>query len=202
MHATAEKQRGHSLVSLIGANLIAIVLALIEGWNLAELMIVYWFQSVVIGVFSARRILDLKSFSTEGLTMNGSPVRESAEAKKKIAAFFVLHYGAFHIAYLFFIATKNSAVSVNLFFLLICIAVFVLNHWYSYVENRASDASRKPNIGTIMFFPYLRVIPMHLTIVAGGAVGGDTSGLLLVFLALKMIADALMHHVEHHYLGR
>ncbi len=56
---------------------------------------------------------------------------------------------------------------------------------------------RTPNIGTIMFFPYARVIPMHLTIVIGGHFTKGSQGALILFLALKTIADLIMHMIEH-----
>lgn len=43
---------------------------------------------------------------------------------------------------------------------------------------------------------------MHLTIILGGALGGDGAGVLLVFGALKTAADVLMHYVEHRVLQR
>ena len=48
-----------------------------------------------------------------------------------------------------------------------------------------------------MFFPYIRIIPMHLMIVAGVSVFGGSTGALIIFLLLKTAADAAMHFVEH-----
>jgi hypothetical protein len=78
-----------------------------------------------------------------------------------------------------------------------CIGVFDLNHWFSYRYNRELEQERVPNIGNIMFFPYIRIIPMHLMIVAGVTVVGGSTGALIVFLLLKTAADAAMHVVEH-----
>lgn len=46
-----------------------------------------------------------------------------------------------------------------------------------------------------MFYPYLRIIPMHLTIIFGHAM--DQSAMVL-FMILKTLADAGMHMIEHH----
>lgn len=197
MHANAGSRTNFSLLALIGANLVAIALALYEDWNLVELLFVYWCQSVIIGVFSARRILDLRAFSTEGVYMEGVPVPETAAAKRKIAKMFALHYGAFHLTYLIALVVKVDRLPANGVFLALCVAVFVVNHAYSYLENRERDAARNPNIGTVMYFPYLRIVPMHLTIIVGGSIAGDSTILLLFFLILKMFADVLMHRIEH-----
>ena len=59
---------------------------------------------------------------------------------------------------------------------------------------------RVPNIGALMFLPYLRVIPMHLAILLGVALG-DVLGRLL-FGTLKTVADVAMHKIEHRWLQR
>jgi len=51
-----------------------------------------------------------------------------------------------------------------------------------------------------MFFPYIRIVPMHLTIIfAGNAIeqGSTITGLMVLFLLLKTAADAIMHWIEH-----
>jgi hypothetical protein len=45
-----------------------------------------------------------------------------------------------------------------------------------------------------MFYPYLRIIPMHFTIIFGSML---PQGMLPLFVLLKTGADAGMHLVEH-----
>jgi hypothetical protein len=73
---------------------------------------------------------------------------------------------------------------------------FLANHWYSYRRTLARDQQGCPNIGTLMFLPYLRIIPMHLTIIFGNL--SHLHGLfpLLLFGTLKTLADMAMHVVE------
>lgn len=186
------------MLTLIGANLIAIILAVVEGWDLHVLMLVYWAQSVIIGYFSVRRMLDLKEFSTEGLSQSGRVLNSTPATQKRIAHFFALHYGGFHLIYLAFILMgEGNAFREDWLYLAICVAAFFYNHQYSFKTNRERDRNRKPNIGNIMFFPYARIIPMHLTIIAGGAIGSASTGVLILFLGLKTAADVVMHKVEH-----
>jgi hypothetical protein len=193
-----EPRIGASVTSLLIANFIAIVLALYEGWDLQELMIIYWSQSVIIGYFSFRRMRDLKDFSTQGVSSNGVRLQPTEKTKRSMSFFFALHYGAFHLAYLAFMFTDGvESLWDDRLFLALCVAAFLVNHWYSYVEHRQMDATRKPNIGTIMFFPYARILPMHLTIIAGGAFGDASTPVLLLFLGLKTLADVIMHKIEH-----
>ncbi len=54
----------------------------------------------------------------------------------------------------------------------------------------------RPNIGTVMLFPYARILPLHLTILAGFFVAGSLIGVAF-FLVVKAVADLMMHAVEH-----
>ncbi|NIP29465.1 MAG: hypothetical protein GTN99_09095 [Candidatus Dadabacteria bacterium] len=56
---------------------------------------------------------------------------------------------------------------------------------------------RTPNIGTMMFFPYARILPMHFTIIFGGSIAKASSKSLVLFLVLKTLADLIMHMIEH-----
>jgi len=184
-----------SVWALLAANVLALAIALHQHWPLAELMLLYWGQSVVIGVSYMLRILALEKFSTENFTINHRPVEPTPATKWKVAGFFTFHYGFFHVIYLVFILVgPGQSVSLDLWFW-VCTAAFALNHIWSYRYNRDLDRQGTPNIGTLMFTPYLRIIPMHVTIITGGLMG--SGGGLLLFGGLKTVADVLMHVVEH-----
>ena len=141
-------------------------------------------------------MLDLKQFSTANFKVNGKRPPENDATKRSTALFFAFHYGFFHLGYLIFLFAEQGFEG-NWIVFWICVLVFYLNHNYSYAHNREHDQSRKPNIGVIMFFPYLRIIPMHLTIVIGGTIAPASNGVLLMFLGLKTLADVAMHKIEH-----
>jgi len=78
---------------------------------------------------------------------------------------------------------------------------FMGSHGFFYRYNLQNDfKDQKPNLGTIMFYPYLRIIPMHLTIIFGSML--NTGGAVFLFMLLKTFADAGMHIVEHHLFRR
>jgi hypothetical protein len=79
-------------------------------------------------------------------------------------------------------------------------AAFFANHLYSYYVNRNNPPKRIPNIGSMMFFPYIRIIPMHAFIVFGGLVATSHHALVF-FLILKTLADEAMHALEHRGAG-
>ncbi len=188
-----------SLWAVVLGNIISIVLAYYQQWPLGQLLWVYWAQSVIIGVTNVIRIRSLKAFSTEGMRMNNRPVPETDKAKREIANFFVLHYGGFHLLYALFIWQKLPLTDVDLTLmvgLLIGASGFAGSHAYSLRHNLSRDfRDKKPNLGTLMFYPYLRIIPMHLTIIFAANI--DSLG-LMIFMGLKTLADAGMHIIEHY----
>lgn len=148
---------------LVAVNAVALFVAVVGGWSLIDLMTVYWVQSVMIGIGCFYRILHLDRFSTEDFRINNRSVDPTPETKRKTAAFSLFHFGFFHLGYLIFILTENQGSSPWGIGLLICSTAFAVNHYYSYRYHRETDRSGTPNIGTLMFTPYLRVVPMHLT---------------------------------------
>jgi len=188
-----------SLWGVIIGNLISMVLAFTQGWPLAQIMWIYWGQSVIIGVMNVLRMLSLKEFSTEGLKSNGQSVPETMEAKRGIAMFFAFHYGFFHLGYAVFLWQEQPLSAVNMseaILMILALSVFVGSHSFSFMHNFAADfRQQKPNLGTLMFYPYLRIIPMHLAIIFGGMVEGIG---MLIFMGLKTLADGGTHMVEHY----
>ena len=196
----------NSLRALIASNVVTLVIALVEDWSLAPLLLIYWSQSVIIGGFHVRRLLNLREYTTAGLKLNGRRVEVGPRAQRQIAGFFALHYGFFHFVYLVFvlsgIAFDDGETTIAWWGLAGAMLVFAVNHYFSYLQNRELDRRGKPNIGTMLFLPYARIVPMHLLIVMGATLGGGSRTALTVFIVLKTLADAVMHVVEHRALRK
>ena len=196
-----EARADNSLFVLIAVNIIVLVIAHYMKLSLRGLMLVYWMQSAVIGACHVYRITQLKRFATDGFRINNQPVDETPATRAKTATFFAIHFGFFHVGYLVFLSvapSKAGTLAAPAAYLL-CGAAFAFNHIYSLRHNIAKDAAGRPNIGTLMFLPYARTVPMHVTICTGFLFHPGPYGLLF-FGVLKTAADALMHTVEHHVL--
>lgn len=187
--------------ALVASNLFALAIAWAQNWTIGSLLLVYWAQSVAIGVANVFRILALERFSTENFTMNDRPVDPTPQTKRQVAGFFAVHYGFFHAGYLLFILTGTFGAAPMDAWFWACTLVFALNHRWSYRYNRDLDRRGTPNIGTLMFTPYVRIVPMHVTIIIGGGLSTGT-GRLLLFGALKTFADVAMHFIEHAQLKK
>ena len=188
-----------SLWSLLITNLVAIAFAVIEGWNLGAIMFVYWSQSVTIGVLWCIKINCLEKFSTQDFKINDRAVQPTTATKRKTAFFFLFHYGFFHAGYLAFIIGTAAKEWTGGFWLLAVCLVFAIQQVFSYFYNQKWKTAGTPNIGKMMMFPYLRILPMHLTIIFGGMLTDgsfQSQTPLIIFMLLKTIADLAMHIVE------
>ena len=183
--------------SLVISNLIMIIFALVERWNILTIMWIYWIQSVIIGFSNFIRILMLKDFSTKGISINGKPVEPTKKFKFYTAFFFLGHYGFFHLGYAIFLFSDVfrgvSSSTIDCSYIFLTSVIFFGNHIFSLFYNRERDR-KKQNIGRMMFFPYARILPMHLTLIFGYFLGG---GAIVLFLLLKTCADVIMHRIEH-----
>jgi hypothetical protein len=213
----------HSAWAIAGANGLTIVLAVWQGWGLVHLLWPFWIQSVVIGLYWRQRILRLEEFCTEGFRINDQPVEPTPETQRQTANFFALHYGGFHFGYLVFLlvftftsdpsgmitVTNENTGARSLVYvgevaaadvpLLVALGIsFWLTHRESFREHVAADLARRPNLGTLMFIPYARVLPMHLTIILGMSLGASAG--VWLFGLLKTGADVLMHKAEHKWM--
>lgn len=193
---------------LITANLSVIFYAFIDNLTATEVLWMYWIQSVIIGAFNFFRIITLKNFSTEGLKQNGKAVNPTKAAKVSTAVFFLFHYGFFHFVYGLFLAAfptiLNEEKNTGIFYLLFPSIVFLINYGIEFYKEQTITTDEIPNLGALMFMPYLRIIPMHLTIILGGfiAEAGSFSGLnasvavILLLMGLKTFVDLITHSVN------
>ena len=205
------------VISLIFANLVTIVLAIIGNWDAATVMFIYWAQSVIIGIFSVVSILGA---DTESLRENlQKPIDERGGTDKVtsrfawfyqclLAGFFTVHYGLFHWGYFSFIVESGIFGTVNFAdpgIWLSC-GLFFVNHLYSHLTYRHKGPKDYRYVNEHFFTPYRRIIPMHLTIIFGSIVIlvlevlGFTSTLpvLVLFLLLKMYSDIHAHLIKHY----
>ncbi|MEA3344474.1 MAG: DUF6498-containing protein [Patescibacteria group bacterium] len=193
-----------SLWFLLLSNFVTIFLATKENWNLSTIMWIYLFQSITIGFFNFIRILQLKNFSVKGFKINGRSVQATQSTKIFTAFFFLFHYGFFHFGYSIFLLSgifaKTNLNHSSVFgfkYIFLASALFFINHLFSYFYNNSKE-TKKQNIGSLMVYPYARIIPMHLTVIFGSFL----INALPLFLVLKTFADCIMHSIEHNVIRK
>jgi len=210
------------IISLIAGNFLTIVLAVLGNWDLATVLFIYWVQSVIIGIFA---FLSIVSTDTSALAEGGGVTITSTlpDGTKQVrqgnptvfkwimGGFFAVHYGGFHLVYLFFIVGSGLFGPVRFGdpgIPLSC-GLFLAVHAHSFLYHRKRGKADTAAAGAEMLAdfmgPYQRILPMHLTIVLGGFVMlgleffGITSVMpvLVLFLLLKTYADVAGHVRKH-----
>lgn len=186
-----------ALNAILFANGVTLAGALVQHWPALPVLWVYWGQSVTIGVVNVIRMMSLREFSTQGFTSGGRQVPETPQGKASTAGFFALHFGFFHMVYAVFLSSGQFGGKVSGWMPAMIgfnVAAFAWVHAAPMLKFHGNDLrARRPNLGTLMFYPYLRIIPMHLAIILGAA---SPQGALPIFILLKSGADVALHFVE------
>jgi hypothetical protein len=195
------------VATLLAANLITIVLAVIEGWDLASVLFIYWVQSIIIGIFTIITLLtaDMAQPASKGGGWSSLKVRMF------LAGFFALHYGAFHWGYYSIIVEGGLFGPVDFANsgLWASCGLFFINHLFSFFYHRGSPEQPAQDPMEIFMRPYNRIVPMHMTIIFGGILIlvleflGITTVMpvLVIFLAVKTYVDIGTHLQKHRQQG-
>jgi len=193
-----------SILLLVIANALSLAMAYAEGWGALQLMLIYWGQGVIIGAVNVLRIVTLRNYSTEGWFNHARDWEDRRPPTPGSAALiFAGHYGVFVIGIgsflAFHMATVHARLDARGFW--ICMLAFTVSHLWSFLRNFKRDRQGAPRLGDLMALPYLRVLPMHATILIGLVFLNSVGGLLL-WGVLRTVADVAMHVVEHDRLRK
>ncbi len=180
---------------LIFGNIVTIVMALIFNYPLAALIWLYWMESVIIGFFAFFKILLVRG---EGHV----PFLK----RVPFALFFTLHYGGFHAGYFMFLFLMPwfTPALQRLDYIIAGAGILFITHGFSFIIHVLKEhEGREEKLVELQFTePYVRIIPMHLTIIASGFVMGifavfHNFVLLIVFMAFKTASDLFFHKNKH-----
>ena len=155
----------------------------------------YWCQSVLLGIFNFFDMLTLKSAKVDNLNINGHPAT-AKEAKGCLPTFFLFHYGIFHLVYFIFLSIDFKFSDIDFTLLKWALLGLTTNQLIQFIQNKTSYKDTLRNIGTMFFTPYLRIVPMHLTILLPKFLGWTPA---ITFLILKTVFDIIGHLVTTRY---
>ncbi len=196
-----------ALVLLVAANLVPVLGVLLWDWDVFLLLLLFWCENVIIGIFGIARMIVAGNSDTfaEGLML---------------PLFFLVHYGGFmfgHFMVLFAMYSSSveeagvlaepsdyyRVILENLNWIVL-IALFV-SHGWSFVENymgRREHERLTP--GQAMALPYRRMMITHVALLVGGFLlvekGQPLAGLVFLVL-LKIVLDVVFHRREHRRLA-
>jgi hypothetical protein len=196
------------VLAAISINLMPVAGIVLFGWSAFVLMMLYWLENIVIGIVTLGKILV------------GSTLRDhrSLFATIPIGAFFVFHYGLFCFVHGIFVwaifGDANAApgspfempgaimaeieASPEIFWGIVYLcAVYVI----VFLGWMISGAWRQTNAIVEMGKPYVRIVVLHVTIIAAGMpviiLGEPMVGVLI--LALIKTGFELYLATRHHF---
>lgn len=209
-----------AILTLLFNNLIPLLGVVFLGWNLYLIILVYWLENGVIGLFNALKMAMARGHAPatekelrfqEWLGLENLSILQLL-AKIFLIPFFLFHYGIFWLVH---------GVFVNVFFgqwldlafspeqlwrvlpegVLGALAAMVVSHGSSFVNNYIGAGEYlQATPSQLMGQPYSRVFILHLTIIGGGflvaSLGAPIYGLVLL-IALKTVVDLWTHLREH-----
>jgi hypothetical protein len=193
--------RRPSVLALIAANVFPLIGVFLFGWEVFPLLLLFWCENVIVGVFNALKML----FSSPDNAMGWA-------AKLFVIPFFCFHYGMFTFIHgVFVVGLFGGYFRAGSPFpgpdVLLCLvqknhltwAVVGLfaSHAVSFVHNYLGHGEyRRADFKTLMAQPYGRIVVLHLTILGGGflmmALKSPAIGLALL-VVLKIILDLRAH---------
>lgn len=187
-----------SVKSLIFCNLVTVIWAVAQKWPLANMIWVYWIQSMGIGFWAIINILALKEFTTKYFILGERVFPPNLFTKIFAILFFGFIYGIFHGIYAGVLAGITEAgYEIPIVF---AGGVFFFNQLYSFVYKKERYyKGKKPQIGDPMAFAFMRIIPIHITIMGAGILSSvsklEFTGRfsIALFLLLKTLVDASMY---------
>lgn len=181
---------------LIGINLYIIYYYYKHPDSFTTTVTIYWIQSVLIGIFNFFDLLTLSSKTQN--KFYEQPQSEIDKESKPInkhkgcfSFFFIGHYLFFHLIYFLVIPKKLiNFNTVDWLFVLLCFWLLVITQLINFMENKRRNREEAMRINVMLSWPYLRIIPFHIMIIAALT---STIESPIIFLWLKIIADVAMY---------
>jgi len=189
----------------VAANLVPLAGVLFWGWDAFALLVLFWMENVVVGLFFILRMV-FADLEDAALWL----------AKLFMVPFFCVHYGMFtavHGAFVFMLFGEGkyrvdglnvlapAARAAADYGLWIPLAVLVGSHFFSFAWNYLYRGEfRSAQLSRLMAQPYGRVVVLHVAIILGGTAAtvlGSPLWALLVLLAFKIALDFRAHVKEH-----
>ena len=201
-----------ALLALVAANLVPLVGVLFFGWSLFEVLLIYWLESGVIGLYNVPRILlaqgdpGARGWHEE---RSGRPERNTLPGRIGMMGFFLVHYGGFWAGHFLLLLvafdpklfpTEGAAESDPYAFPL-TVAMLFVSHGLSFAFNYLGRGEYRTALpGSQMWAPYGRVLTFQIAALGGGALAarlGSPVWALAVLVALKTVVDAGTHVWAH-----
>lgn len=190
---------GLSVPILVVANLFPLFGVLRLGWNASDILLLYWGENAIIGIWNLLKMSTAKGAGPAG-------------PKLLFLLFFAVHYGFFMAVHYFFLVSFLSKGFGPPGFSLDLLRgvgpgllVLFLSHGISFLANYIGRGEYLgASTARLVFQPYGRIVVMHLTIIFGAGLmmlTGQSIVLLVTLILFKTAVDGLSHLKERKKFG-
>lgn len=194
-----------SIGALLLLNLIPLIGVLYFGWNLSSIMVLYWFENVIIGFFNALKMAKAMGTTPRTQLYSGKKAISVAQKPSSIL-FFIIHFGMFTLGHGVFVFALFGRDLPPLSKMLPAALCLFASHGISYAYNFIGNEEYKRVAFQDLFFqPYKRVFIMHITIIIGALIAfqlEQPTFFLVLLIFLKILIDILSHKKEHTKFSR
>lgn len=207
-----------SVISLLVANFVPILMAIVFRWDVAGVVMFYWFENLIVGFYAILRMAFAKGDGLGEIEMKGV-----GTTKFFLIPFFTAHYGIFclvHGSFIFMFAGLSrsggffgsssiesdfnpfSAALESLDIGVVISLLFLLaSHGISFKRNYIDRGEYKQAHPILeMFRPYKRIVLLHVCIIFGGILTfllGSFMPLVILLMVGKTLLDLALHSVSH-----
>ena len=209
-----------SITALMVANLVPLIGVVFLGWDAASIVLLYWIENLIVGIFNVLRMFLVKVES-----------RSKQFQKLFMIPFFCIHFGGFCAVHCFFllvffkIGSPDDAMADSgawlgpLIFLQLLYGVVMqlwhgrppglewpvvglfVSHGISFIRNFIyGQQYLSLKVKSIMMRPYKRIVLMHVVIILGAVLImklGSPVALLSLLIFLKVALDLWLHVKIH-----
>ena len=192
------------------------------GWDIGSLVLFYWCENLVIGMFAILRILKAKPDDSLASSSEDKHGVDSIFANVFLAGFFTVHFFGFCFVHGNFLMIalsvgggnglldgfspfeENLLVSVAKSIPtggLLSIFALIVSHGISFYRNYILGGEYlNTTASDEMFRPYKRIVFLHVCIMAGFflvMIFGSAKFLVILFVLVKTGLDAVVHSRSH-----
>ena len=199
LHKTRVVHSSVSSVALIAANLAPVGGVLFFAWTIEDVLLLYWAESAVIGIYNLARMWVIGRWKI-----------------LLLGPFFLVHYSGFmagHLVFIYALVISSSDVSVSasgildhLLLLSPALIALLISHGVSFFFNFLGEKEYETtSLSEQLNAPYRRIVVMHITIMLGSllVMAMDNKLLFVVsMMALKVGLDLRAHLGEHDLEGQ
>lgn len=207
-----------SVISLVAANIGVLFLFFVYNLNLFQLAIVYWWECLLIGIFSALKLIvasvignpyenDYVDFS------RGSNLLSSVIAIGFVSTEFLAIFGFLGIAILIAFKTLSDVGDIDLLVdgigaIFLCSMLFLISHGISFFINFIGfQEFKSAKVGPLLALPFKRCFALIGAIAAAFAcvfwipVFANTTSFAIALVLIKLLWDYHLHKRERRSLS-